>query len=113
MTPSVIAGLLPHGWDTLDYAPFRPGVQIHHLWRTSNDGPAWAILRYEPGASVPRHRHPGLETIFVLSGAQSDDHGTYRAGDMICNAPGSNHAVWSDEGCAVLIFWERPVEILE
>jgi hypothetical protein len=25
------------------------------------------MLRYAPGASVPRHRHLGLETIFALS----------------------------------------------
>ncbi|WP_252737536.1 cupin domain-containing protein [Citreicella sp. C3M06] len=112
MMPAVAAGLLSGGWRALDYAPFRPGVRICPLWGDKADGPAWAILRYEPGASVPRHRHPGLETILVLDGAQSDDHGTYRAGDMVCNPPGSSHAVWSESGCAVLIFWERPVEIL-
>lgn len=112
MTPQVVAGVLANGWEALPFEPFRPGVRIHHLWRDDQGGPAWAILRYEPGASVPRHRHPGLETILVLAGSQSDEHGIYRAGDMVCNAPGSCHAVRSDEGCAVLIFWEHPVEIL-
>ncbi len=72
-----------------------------------------ALLKYEPCASVPRHRHEGLETILVLEGIQSDETGDYAKGSYIVNAAGTEHSVWSDEGCVVLIQWDRPVKILE
>jgi anti-sigma factor ChrR (cupin superfamily) len=71
-----------------------------------------ALLRYAPGASVPRHRHLGLETILVLSGTQNDDSGAYGTRTIVFNPAGSEHRVWSDTGCVVLIQWERPVEFV-
>ncbi|MGO8381455.1 hypothetical protein ACC745_38490, partial [Rhizobium ruizarguesonis] len=43
----------------------------------------------------------------------SDETGDYISGSYIVNAPGSEHSVWSDTGCMVLIEWDRPVKILE
>lgn len=95
---------------SLAFEPFRDGVDIHYM---KEGAPAVALLRYAPGARVPKHRHTGLETILVLEGAQSDERGTYPTGSFILNPEGSVHSVWSDTGCVVLIQWERPVEILE
>ena len=92
------------------FEPFRPGVEIH--WIRRGD-PAVALLAYAPGARVPRHEHTGLETILVLDGTQSDDAGSYPAGSLVLNPEGSVHSVWSDEGCVVLIEWERPVSFLD
>ena len=72
-----------------------------------------AVLRYRAGASVPRHLHQGLETVLVLEGSQSDERGRYQAGAIVFNAAGTEHSVWSEDGCVVLIQWERPVLILE
>lgn len=94
----------------LPFQPFREGVDIHFI---KEGQPAVALLRYAPGASVPRHKHTGLETILVLDGAQSDERGTYGKGDYVVNPEGSVHSVWSESGCVVLIQWERPVEILD
>lgn len=111
---TVLAGFLTSalvgGWQDLPFEPFREGVEIHRL----AEGPAAAaLLRYAPGASVPRHRHTGLETILVLEGTQSDDHGTASAGSLIFNPEGTEHRVWSETGCVVLIHWTRPVEFLD
>lgn len=108
--PLALADFLPDGWQTAPFGPFREGVHIHTIW---SGQPEVALLKYDPGASVPRHRHTGLETILVLSGSQSDERGTYRTGDLVMNPEGSEHSVWSDEGCVILIQWERPVEIYE
>lgn len=95
---------------TADFRPFRDGVEIAKL----HEGPPdVALLRYAPGASVPAHRHPGLETILVLSGSQSDERGTYRAGTLVLNPAGTAHRVWSEDGCVVLIQWTLPVEFLK
>jgi anti-sigma factor ChrR (cupin superfamily) len=106
------SGLLHGGWKTLDFEPFREGVRVHHLVMAGDDTPGVALLAYAPGASVPRHRHPGLETIVVLEGVQSDEAGDYPAGTVVFNHPGSEHSVWSDGGCVVLIQWDKPVEFL-
>jgi anti-sigma factor ChrR (cupin superfamily) len=102
-------GFMPTGWDTITFEPFRAGVDIARLY----DGPpSVALLRYAPGASVPPHRHAGLETILVLSGAQSDERGTYGTGSLVLNPAGTTHRVWSEDGCVVLIQWTLPVEFL-
>lgn len=109
--PLAIANLTTGGWREAEFQPFRTGVDICRL----GGDPARAsvaLLRYAPGASVPLHEHPGLETIIVLDGAQSDERGTYGVGSVVINPPGSRHRVWSDIGCVVLIQWESPVRMI-
>jgi anti-sigma factor ChrR (cupin superfamily) len=96
----------------LPYRPFRAGVEVHWL-RESSDGPSAAVLRYAAGASVPAHRHEGEENVYVISGAQQDQRGVYRAGAHAVNAPGSSHTVTSPEGCVVLVVWSRPNQWLD
>lgn len=107
--PGRITGLLPQGWEQMPFEHFRDGVEICRLWQGI---PEVALLRYAPGAGVPRHRHLGLETILVMSGTQSDDAGNYEQGTIMFNPAGSEHRVWSEHGCVVLIQWERPVEFV-
>ena len=98
--------------ERLAWEPFRSGVEIHRLYSHEN-GSAAALLKYAPGATVPEHDHTGYEHIVVLSGSQRDAQGTYSAGTLVINPPDSHHNVASDEGCIVLIVWERPVLIRE
>ncbi|TCU13345.1 cupin domain-containing protein [Rhizobium sullae] len=105
--------LTPSGWKDLPFNAFRDGVTIHWIKPFDGDSPGVALLKYAAGASVPRHRHEGLETILVLEGTQSDEAGDYAKGTYIVNAAGTEHSVWSDTGCVVLIQWDRPVTILE
>lgn len=107
--PLHLPGLLPDGWRDAIWQPFREGVDISPI---VTGEPAIALLRYAPGAGVPPHLHRGMETILVLDGAQSDDRGRYPAGSLIVNPEGTAHRVWSDEGCVVLIQWNRPVQFL-
>ena len=107
LTPTHLPDLLHGGWRDAAFEPFREGVEIAWL-----EEPRIALLRYQPGAGVPLHEHPDVEMIVVLDGAQSDERGTYRAGDVVLNAKGSRHSVWSDEGCVVLIHWSEAVRFL-
>ena len=92
----------------------RPGVDEHRLYGSNDgDGPTASILRYAPGANVPYHRHGGHEHVFVLAGSQRDERGTYRAGTLVINPPGTRHDVVSDDGCTVLLIWERPVTFVD
>lgn len=96
------------GWE-----PLRPGVDIRRLYQGDDVGPAAALLRYQPGGTVPRHEHLGHEHILVLQGSQADEYGSYPAGTLVVNRPGSSHRVVSAEGCIVLILWERGVRFAE
>jgi anti-sigma factor ChrR (cupin superfamily) len=107
--PIQLRGLLGGGWRDLAFRHFRDGVEIHPI---CTGEPAVALLRYAPGAGVPRHLHTGMETILVLEGSQSDDTGCHRAGTLLINPEGTAHRVWTDEGCVVLIQWNRPVQFL-
>jgi anti-sigma factor ChrR (cupin superfamily) len=111
----VLADLLAQtGTPEFTWLPFRAGVDEHRLYGSGDGpGPIASILRYAPGASVPYHRHEGYEHIYVLSGSQRDERGTYRAGTLVINPPGIAHDVVSDDGCTVLIIWERPVTFID
>ncbi len=108
--PFVLTAFLPHGWRDAIYEPFREGVDISPI---VTGEPALALLRYAPGAGVPRHLHRGLETILVLEGTQSDERGTYGTGALVLNPEGSVHSVWTETGCVVLIQWTRAVEFVD
>jgi hypothetical protein len=101
-----------------EFRPFFPGVSILPLYGLTPEGkpldvtqPSAAILRYEPGARVPVHRHRGFEHIFVLEGSQSDEQGTYHRGACLMSSPGTSHSIHSEDGCTVLAIWEKSVEV--
>ncbi|MGB8701649.1 MAG: cupin domain-containing protein [Thermosynechococcaceae cyanobacterium] len=97
--------------ETLPWQPFRDGVEIYRLYGDGDQGSTAALLRYQPGATVPVHDHQGFEHILVLSGSQGDRHGEYPAGTLVINPPDSHHQVTSKSGCIVLIIWEKPVTL--
>lgn len=102
--------LLAGGWKHLEFQPFKPGIEVHFVLRGE---PEIAILKYAPGAAAPLHLHPAPESILMLDGSQSDERGTYHAGDLVVNLPGSQHSVKSTDGCVALLQWAKPVEFLE
>jgi len=110
--PRLVARALELGTRAGDWQSLRHGVDILRVCGNADSGPSVALLRYQPGAHVPAHRHLGFEVIYVLSGAQSDERGTYGAGTLVVNREGGAHSVKSDDGCLVLIMWERPIEFV-
>ena len=86
----------------------RPGVFWKILWE---DGDHKAILmRYAPGATIPRHRHLGDEQIYVLEGEVADDTGVCTAGNYARRPPGCVHTVRSAGGALVLAITSGPTE---
>lgn len=114
LSPIVLADLFgnPAVWEGLDWRPFRDGIEAAWLHRSDDGGPATALLRYQPGASAPRHRHVGWEHVLILDGAQGDHRGLYGQGSLIANPPGSEHDVFSPNGCVALLIWERTPRFL-
>jgi anti-sigma factor ChrR (cupin superfamily) len=98
--------------DALDWRPFHKGIDIVRIYGDGRTGPAAALLRYAAGASVPLHLHRDYEHVVILRQGQDDAKGSYRAGTLVVNKPGSLHDVKSPGGCVVLIIWNKPVEFL-
>lgn len=111
----VVAGLFsdPAAAAALPWQEFRAGIEIIWLFGTPGGGPASALLRYQPGASAPRHRHRKSEHVLVIQGSQRDAAGVYPAGTLTTNPEGSVHEVFSDDGCVALLIWEDQPEFLD
>ena len=98
----VLAPALLVGSALLVAAPARPpGTTRTDLQRHDLSVAGWEAIQlrvdFAPGASFPRHRHPGEEVIYVLSGAlQYDVEGkppvTLKAGDVLFVPYGMVHA---------------------
>ena len=82
----------------------KPGVHRRQLDRCGDEvARATSIVRYEPGARFPEHRHDFGEEILVLEGTFSDEIGDYPAGTYMMNPPGSSHAAFSETGCVLFV----------
>jgi len=69
------------------WEPLSPGVELSPIYRNADGQTKLALLRYAPGATVPEHLHIGMEYIQILSGAQQDERGVYRAGTLLVSFP--------------------------
>jgi anti-sigma factor ChrR (cupin superfamily) len=107
--PLVIADLFKMIDDpSVRWESLRPGVRIHRLFRWPT-GQSAALLRYEPGASLPRHIHVAPEYILVLRGSQADENGLHRRGALLVHPGATSHTIRTETGCVVLAIWEQPV----
>jgi anti-sigma factor ChrR (cupin superfamily) len=88
----------------------RPGVFWKTLWEDPDGRRKAILMRYEPGATIPRHRHLGDEQIFVLEGSVRDDAGVCAAGHYARRPPGCVHTVASDTGALVWAVTSGPTE---
>jgi len=62
------------------------------------------LLKGEPGARYPAHRHSGPEECYVISGSVVVEGQVLRAGDFHHAEGESDHAeLWTDEGVEVLL----------
>lgn len=103
---SLYVDVTAHAWQDR-----RPGIAWKILWE---DGDRKAVLmRYAPGARIPRHRHLGDEQIFVLDGSVSDETGTCTKGNYARRPPGCVHSVVSHDGALVLAIMTGGTELVE
>lgn len=96
----------------MKWQDFRDGVDILPLHGDTAQGCSSALLRYQPGAHIPRHLHVGMECLLILHGSQRDERGHYQAGTFLINPATSSHEIFSEEGCVVLAVWEKPVKFI-
>jgi anti-sigma factor ChrR (cupin superfamily) len=93
----------------IDWAPTQfKGISIKVLYEDKAKGEMTCLLKWEPGATLPMHKHPEIEQSFVLEGSFYDHDGICRAGEFVWRKPGSFHETHSDEGCVFLAVYRKP-----
>jgi len=82
-----------------------PNVWRKRVFHTGGNesGRVTSVVKYGPGSSFRSHPHPEGEEIFVLEGTFSDVSGDHKAGTLLLNPEGFEHAPSSEEGCVILV----------
>jgi len=86
------------------------GVEWKKLRFDRESGASAVLLRFAPGASYGRHRHPAGEDYLVLEGALEDGGRTWGAGTFVHHDPGTVHAPSSAAGCLLFVSLPQPIE---
>ena len=93
----------------MEWRPTRfEGITIKVLYEDRDKGEMTCLLKWEPGASLPFHRHPEIEQSYVIEGSFYDHDGIARAGEYVWRRPESCHETHTDEGCVILAVYRRP-----
>jgi anti-sigma factor ChrR (cupin superfamily) len=98
--------------DEFAWEPYKKGVEIFRLYGDGISGPTAALIRYREQGEVAMHEHQGYEHILILAGSQRDENGTFEAGTLVINPPGTRHNVNSEDGCIVLAMYDKPVRFV-
>jgi anti-sigma factor ChrR (cupin superfamily) len=97
-------------WQDFEDAPgVRYKVLRHHAGRRG----VTLLLRFDPGARYPAHRHPDGEEYYVLEGSLQDGTRSYGPHTYVYQPPGSTHRPESAAGCVLLVTLPAHIEILD
>ncbi|MCL6507452.1 MAG: cupin domain-containing protein [Bryobacteraceae bacterium] len=90
-----------------------PGVWVKQLYADPDRDSVTMLIRMEPGAAYPSHRHGGPEQCLVLEGDLRVGDVVLQAGDFQCAPFRSTHDVSRTEnGCLLLIVCSQHDELL-
>ena len=90
------------------------GVSFKLLYTDRERGTFTTLVRMEPGASIPAHRHLGVEQCLVIEGDLRAGGIEMYAGDFNCSLPGSIHEeLTTDNGALFLIVGPERYEVVE
>ena len=82
------------------------GIKV--LYEDKEKGEMTCLLKWEPGATLPMHKHPEIEQTYVIEGSFYDHDGICRAGEFVWRRVGSFHETHSDEGAVILAIYRKP-----
>jgi len=92
----------------LPWIETRPGVRQKRFWEDKAGERRALLARFEPGATLPPHRHVGDELIFLVEGANADESGVVATGNLNYRPNGCVHTVTTQNGATVLaVVWGR------
>ena len=106
-------GLLISSSAEMDWKPLAPGVSYKPLFRDQRRKYLTSVVRMDPGASYPGHRHVDVEELFMISG---DFHVAGMAmgpGDYCRAEPHTLHGMtYSESGCVFLLCASERNEVI-
>src|SRR5215475_2882196 len=88
--PSQIIHVAEKTWEQM-----TPNIKFKALWSDPASKRRAQITRFEPGATLPMHRHDGDELLYVIEGSIEDEHGTTTTGNVGYRPDGCIHSVSS------------------
>jgi len=92
----------------LPWIDARPGVRQKRIWDDAATERRALLARFDPGSTLPAHRHVGDELIFLVEGANADESGVVATGNMNYRPNGCVHTVTTTNGATVLaVVWGR------
>ncbi|MCL4780480.1 MAG: cupin domain-containing protein [Gammaproteobacteria bacterium] len=106
-------GITVHTED-LPWLPLAPKIGIRVLRLNRDTGGFSVMIRAEPGAVLPRHRHVESAEILVLKGqGRHPQTGEFRVGDYVSEPKGAVHDMvpFNDE-IVLLMICEGPSEFI-
>jgi anti-sigma factor ChrR (cupin superfamily) len=114
----LLARTLPHGLEALvptDAMPWKPspfpGVSAKRLFQDPAGNISW-MVKLEPGATYPRHRHSTYEHCLVIEGEVRFDEYVLRAGDYEVAGPDTDHSsFFSEHGATLFIIANKRDEV--
>jgi len=93
----------------MDWRPTQfTGISIKVLYEDKEKGEMTCFLKWEPGATLPMHKHAEIEQSYVVEGSFYDHDGICRAGEYVWRRVGSFHETHSDEGAVLLAIYRKP-----
>ena len=98
----------------LDWLPAAaPSVERKPLFSDAGRGYHTQIVRMQPGAKYPRHRHSEVEEIYLIEGDLNLSGVTMHAGDYCRADAGSIHDdIYTQRGCVFLVLSSEQDELL-
>jgi anti-sigma factor ChrR (cupin superfamily) len=90
-----------------------PGMRRKALWNDEAANRRADLIRFEPGAKIPLHRHIGDELIFVLEGSNADEWAEVLTGNISYRPPGCTHTVATRNGATLLAFVSGGAELVK
>jgi anti-sigma factor ChrR (cupin superfamily) len=93
----------------MEWRPTRfEKVSIKVLYEDAERGEMTCLLKLEPGAHIPFHKHPEIEQSLVLEGSVEDHDGIATAGDYVWRKPCSFHDNHSPGGAILFAVYRKP-----
>ena len=103
----------PSPWAKPEWTKVAPGISCQLLATDAERHRVTMLVRLAPRTDYPRHRHGGVEELYMLAGELIVDDQTYHPGEYRRAKAGTvDHRVWSETGCTCVLITSYRDELL-
>ena len=104
---------VPSPWANPEWKDVAPGISCQLLATDEARHRVTMLVRLAPRTDYPRHRHGGVEELYMLAGELIVDDQTYHPGEYRRAEAGTvDHRVWSETGCTCVLSTSYRDELL-